>query len=112
MRVINDYWKKEGGKIKFISDCGHREGLVRGAQLSVEKGASAVYTHGGVSDNWAKKGDFKKFEETLAEMRKLGVPAGIGAHRLETVQGCVEHGIIPDFLDENPASYQLLVCTT
>jgi len=97
MRVINDYWKKEGGKIQFISDCGHPEGLIKGAQASVENGASAVYTHGGVSDSWAQNGEFKKFEETLAAMRKLGVPAGIGAHRLETVKGCVEHGIIPDF---------------
>ena len=97
MRVINDYWKKEGGKIQFISDCGHKEGLIRGAQLSVENGASAVYTHGGVSDSWAQAGDAKKFEETLAAMRKLGVPAGIGAHRLETVKFCVEHGIVPDF---------------
>jgi uncharacterized membrane protein YphA (DoxX/SURF4 family) len=97
MRVINDYWKKEGGKIQFISDCGHKEGLIRGAQLSVENGASAVYTHGGVSDGWAKAGEAKKFEETLAAMRKLGVPAGIGAHRLETVKFCMEHGIVPDF---------------
>ena len=97
MRVINDYWKKEGGKIQFISDSGHPDGLIRGAQLSVENGASAVYTHGGVSDGWAKNGDAKKFEETLAAMRKLGVPAGIGAHRLETVKFCVDHGIIPDF---------------
>ena len=97
MRVINDYWKKEGGKIQFISDCGHPEGLIKGAQVSVENGASAVYTHGGVSDGWAKSGEVKKFEETLAAMRKLGVPAGIGAHRLETVKFCVEHGIVPDF---------------
>ena len=39
----------------------------------------------------------KKFEETLTEMRKMGVPAGIGAHKLETVQYCVENGVIPDF---------------
>ena len=97
MRVINDYWKKEGGKIQFISDCGHPGGLIKGAQDSVENGASAVYTHGGVSDGWAKSGDAKKFEETLAAMRKLGVPAGIGAHRLETVKFCVENGIVPDF---------------
>jgi uncharacterized membrane protein YphA (DoxX/SURF4 family) len=97
MRVITDYWKKEGGKIQFISDCGHPDGLIKGAQFSVDNGAAAVYTHGGISDGWAKKGEYKKFEETLAAMRKLGVPAGIGAHRLETVKGCVEHGIIPDF---------------
>jgi uncharacterized membrane protein YphA (DoxX/SURF4 family) len=97
MRVINDYWKKEGGKIQFISDCGHKDGLIRGAQVSVENGAAAVYTHGGVSDGWAQKGNAKNFEEALAAMRALGVPAGIGAHRLETVKFCVEHGIVPDF---------------
>jgi hypothetical protein len=97
MRVINEYWKKEGGSIRFISGCGHAKGLIHGAQVSVENGASAVYTHGGISDSWAKKGDAKRFEETLAAMRALGVPAGIGAHRLETVKFCVEHGIIPDF---------------
>ncbi len=97
MRVINDYWRKEGGKIQFISDSGHKEGLVRGAELSVENGACAVYCHGGISDRFAQKGQFDKLGEALEGMRKLGVPVGIGAHRLETVKGCVENGIIPDF---------------
>ena len=97
MRVINDYWRKEGGKIQFISDSGHKDGLIRGAELSVENGASAVYCHGGRSDNLALKGQFDKIGEAVEGMRKLGVPVGIGAHRLETVKGCVENGIIPDF---------------
>lgn len=97
MRVINDYWKKEGGKIQFISDCGHHEGIVRGAQVSVENGASAVYCHGFGSDVWAQKGDYKAFQNALTEMRKLGVPVGVGAHKLETVKFCVEHDIVPDF---------------
>lgn len=97
MRVINDYWKKEGGKIQFISDCGHKEGVVRGAQLSVENGAAAIYCHGFGSDQWAAKGDYKSFQDALAEMRKLGVPVGVGAHKLETVKFCVEHDIVPDF---------------
>lgn len=97
MRVIGDYWKKEGGKIQFISDCGHSDGLIKGAQLSVEFGASAVYMHGGVSDNWARDKRLNRFVETLAAMRKLGVPVGIGAHRLETIQYCVENNVIPDF---------------
>lgn len=97
MRVINAYWSKEGGKIQFISDCGHKEGVVRGAQLSVENGASAVYCHGFGSDVWAQKGEYKEFQKAIAEMRKLGVPVGVGAHRLETVKFCVEHDIVPDF---------------
>ena len=97
MRVINDYWQKEGGKIMFLSDCGHKDGLIRGAQLSVERGASAVYTHGGVSDRMAEKGDYKQFAQVLEGMRKLGVPVGIGAHKLDTVKFCVEHDLVPDF---------------
>ncbi|MDA3924454.1 MAG: DoxX family protein [Kiritimatiellae bacterium] len=97
MRVINAYWKKEGGKIQFISDCGHKEGIVRGAQLSVENGASAIYSHGFGSDRWAEKGEYKEFQKAIAEMRKLGVPVGVGAHKLETVKFCIEHDIVPDF---------------
>jgi len=96
MRVIGDYWKNEGGKIQFISDCGGGN-LIDGAKKSVAFGACAVYTHGGVSDDWARQKNLKGFETALTEMRKLGVPAGIGAHNLETVQFCVENGVIPDF---------------
>ena len=97
VRVINDYWKNEGGRIQFISDCGYQGDLVKGAQYSFDKGACALYCHGGMSDTYVRDGKFGKIEEALKAMRKLGVPAGIGAHRLETVKGCVEHGIIPDF---------------
>ncbi len=97
MRVIGDYWKKEGGKIQFISDCGHSDGLIKGAQVSVQFGACAVYIHGGVADYWARDKKIQNFVETLAAMRKLGVPSGIGAHKLETVQFCVENNIVPDF---------------
>ena len=35
--------------------------------------------------------------KNLELIRSYGKPAGIGAHRIETVKGCVEHGIRPDF---------------
>ena len=97
MRVLGDYRKQEGGKMQFISSCGHPEGLVKGAQVSVDFGASAIYTHGVWSDNWARDGNVKAFEDALTGMRKLGVPVGIGAHKLETLQFCAEHGFVPDF---------------
>jgi hypothetical protein len=33
----------------------------------------------------------------LELIRKNGLPAGIGGHKLETVKGCVDQGIRPDF---------------
>lgn len=98
MRVINRYWREEGGKIQFISDCGYAGGdLITGARVSIENGASMVYTHGGVADSWAVNGKWDKFREYLDTVRKFGQPTGIGCHRLETVKGCAERGILPDF---------------
>ncbi len=96
-RVINDYWKREGGKIQFISDCGHRDGPLEGIRLSLEGGAHSCYIQGEISDRYVRDGKLKELEEALAYIRKQGIPAGIGAHRLETVKGCVAAGIVPDY---------------
>ncbi len=96
-RVINDYWKKEGGKIQFISDCGHKDGPMAGVRASLEGGAHSCYIQGEISDRYVRDGKYKELEESLAFIRKQGLPAGIGAHKLETVKGCVEHGIVPDY---------------
>jgi len=97
MRVINRYWREDGGKIQFISDCGHPKGVVEGARASVENGASLVYMHGFHADQAALKGDWKSFRTYLDEARKLGVPVGIGGHNLGTVKFCVDHDCLPDF---------------
>jgi hypothetical protein len=96
-RVINDYWRKEGGKIQFISDCGHHQGPMEGIRQSLAGGAHSCYIQGEISDRFVPAGRFRELEEALDFIRKQGMPAGIGAHRLETVKGCVEHGIVPDY---------------
>ena len=102
MNFITTYWKEEGGKMQFVSDCGHKSengelGIVIGAKKSVDAGASLIYIHGFGADEWAVKGDWKTMEKALKEMRKLGVPVGIGAHAFGTLKFCVEHDLIPDF---------------
>ena len=97
MNFITRYWKEEGGTIKFISDCGHPKGPAEGARLSVDNGACMVYLHGFGVDRFAVENDWKGMEKELKEMRKLGVPVGIGAHAFSSVKFCVEHDFIPDF---------------
>ena len=98
-RIINKYWHETGGNMKFISDCGGggKDGLLGGIRLSAEAGAAAMYCHGGVSDNLVKEGKFDEIAKALELIRSYGKPAGIGGHLLETIQGCVEQGIKPDF---------------
>ena len=98
-RIINKYWHETGGKIRFISDCGGggNEGLQGGIRLSAEAGAAALYCHGGISDRLVQEGNFDEIRKALELIRSYGKPAGIGGHLLETIRGCVEQGIKPDF---------------
>jgi len=96
-RVINKYWRQEQGKIQFISDCGYQNDVIQGIKISVDAGASACYVHGGIADTLAEEGKFEIIGQALELMRKNGVPAGIGGHKLETVKGCVEYGLEPDY---------------
>ena len=83
--------------MKFISDCGYHGGIQEGVRMSEEAGASAMYYHGGYADSAVAAGNFDDIRKVLELIRHYGKPAGIGAHRLETVKACVEQGIKPDF---------------
>ncbi len=99
-RVINKYWHETGGKIKIISDCGVGKDFSEGIELSVKGGASAMYSHGGKTDARVYSNDPTIFDELAKGMELIhsyGKPAGIGAHRIETIKACVEKGLKPDF---------------
>lgn len=96
-RVINEYWRKEKGSIQFISDCGYRMDCLQGLEMSVDGGAQSAYIQGEIADRLVPKQDFDTIQQFLDRTRQHGLPAGIGAHKLETVQAIVEQGIEPDY---------------
>jgi hypothetical protein len=93
--VINQYWRA-GGKIQFISDCGGKDVLAM-IQKSIDRGAAACYIQGGVTDVLVEKGQFDLIAKGLDLIRKNKLPAGIGAHKLDSVKACVDRGLMPDF---------------
>lgn len=95
-RLINDYRRRNIGKIKFISDCAGKS-ILDSIRLSIDQGASACYIQGHKGDFFVKQGMFDLIAEALDLIRKNGLPAGIGGHFLETIKGCVDQGIKPDF---------------
>ena len=94
--VVNDYWRAFSGKIQFISDCGGGDTL-KMIQKSIDNGACACYIHGAVADKLVAEEKFDSIEKALELIRKNGMPAGIGGHKLATVSTCVEKGFEPDF---------------
>jgi uncharacterized membrane protein YphA (DoxX/SURF4 family) len=96
-RVINDYWRKEKGKIQFISDCAYGDDLMTGIKMSIDGGAHSCYVQGAIGDRFAKEGKFDEIEGAIEFIRQNNLPAGIGAHELDTVKACVENGLKPDY---------------
>ncbi len=96
-RVINKYWRQEKGKIQFISDCGYKNDAIEGVKVSIDGGAHACYVQGAIADELVRTGKFDIIAKAVDLTRENGLPAGIGAHELDTVIGCVENGIKPDF---------------
>jgi uncharacterized membrane protein YphA (DoxX/SURF4 family) len=107
-RIFQKYKHEFRGNIKFISDCGINLDFQKGIAMSLAADWDALYCQGEITDRWTNPGwdDPKKrtvdermelIRQGLEEIRKHGKPAGIGAHRIEAIKACVDHGIKPDF---------------
>jgi hypothetical protein len=96
---ITEYWQKRGGQIKFIAQCkGNTEKeLMERVEYSIDQGACAAYIQGNSADTYVRNGQFDWIARALERIRQAGLPAGIGAHYIQTIQGCVEQGFEPDF---------------
>lgn len=108
INTVTDYWKRMGGKIQFVTNCGYQgkrgdgpekiaQGLVDGAKMSVDRGATSCFMRGEYTDDMATNNQYKLFQDSFARMKKLGVPMGIGCHEWKTVKFCLEHDIVPDY---------------
>ena len=93
--VIDDY-RKSGGKIQFTSDCAEGP-LMQAIQKSIDHGACACYIQGLVADELVEDKQFDQIAKALELTRQNNLPAGLGAHKLETIQACVDKGLRPDF---------------
>lgn len=93
--VISDYWRN-GGRIQFISDCGNKD-LIGAIRKSIDSGAAACYIQGALADELVEQGKFDLMAGALELIRRNGLPAGIGAHKLRTVTEAVAMGVKPDF---------------
>jgi len=91
--IMTDYWEKANGTMHYIADCGSLDDALRCA----EKGAAAVYIQGGVNDRLVKAEKFDEIAAFVERFKKDGVRVGLGGHLIETIKGCVEKGIEPDF---------------
>ncbi|MDZ7336734.1 MAG: DoxX family membrane protein [candidate division KSB1 bacterium] len=96
-QIITEYWKRKIGKIQFISDCAYQGDVITGIKMSIDNGAHSCYVQGGIADQLVKDGKMELIAQSLELIKKNGLPAGIGAHALQTIKACVDYGLKPDY---------------
>lgn len=107
-RIFQKYKHEFHSNMKFISDCGIGLDFQAGITMSLAADLDALYCQGEITDRWTNEEYAGKTGKTVAqrmeqirkgleEIRSHGKPAGIGAHRIEAIKVCVEHGLKPDF---------------
>lgn len=86
MRLFKQYWKERGGKIQWIAE-GHptAEDWQTNLKTSIDFGAAAVYVQGVIGDRWLQEGRADLLGACVQFIKSQGVPAGIGAHKLEVI---------------------------
>ena len=82
-----------GGDLKFFANCATPDD----AALAKKSGAVSVYLRPERTDELAKAGDEAGVKALVAELRKTGLPVGIGAEDVASVRFCVEKGVKPDY---------------
>jgi uncharacterized membrane protein YphA (DoxX/SURF4 family) len=107
-RIFQKFKREFRSTMKFISDCGTNLDFQKGIALSLVGNWDALYCQGEITDRWTSESyddgtgktvaqRMELIRQGLDEIRKHGKPAGIGAHKIEAIKVCVEHGLKPDF---------------
>ncbi len=102
MSLLRRYRKERGGKIQWII-CATAEikaGLAEYKQQVEElirDGCEAIYLWGVRADSLANEGNVDLIAKAVELPKKYGVPSGVGAHALDVVKLCEQHGVAADF---------------
>jgi len=98
LRLINEYWRKEGGKMQWICQCKlPKNDWKSDIMQAIDNGCHAAYLHGGVADTCVQNGDIETLENATELIKQNGVPAGIAGHMLEVPMTIKEYDLDVDF---------------
>jgi uncharacterized membrane protein YphA (DoxX/SURF4 family) len=97
LRVIKKY-RHRGGKIQWFAQCKITNvDITSDIDAAVDHGAVGAYLHGGICDEMVAKGQIEFLWRALEHIKKRGVLAGIGAHKLQVPMAVEKAGLNPDF---------------
>jgi hypothetical protein len=98
IRLLKKYRADHGGKIQWMAQVKITEtDQATEIQKAADNGAVAAFVHGGVGDEFVKKGKVDLLGKALQNINKAGLVAGLAAHDLEVVKASERAELTPDF---------------
>jgi len=100
--VLRRYRKERGGKIQWIiCPTAKPEPDMAKYRQHVEElmkdGCEAIYLWGVHADSLVAAGKINLVAKAVGLPKEFGVPSGVGAHSLEVIKACEQHGVNADF---------------
>ena len=100
--VLRRYRNERGGKIQWIicptapveEDMGKYRSHI---DALMKDGCEAIYLWGVHADSLVAQGKIDLVAKAVDTAKSYGVPSGVGAHSLDVVKACEQHGVAADF---------------
>ncbi len=96
--VFNKYKNLSNGKMQSICQAMLPDNdFFSDINLAINSGATAIYIQGGEGDRYMSSGKSQMIFKAIDYIKKKGLPAGMGAHSLESLKVCEKENIPVDF---------------
>ena len=102
MLLFREFRDRRGGKMNWLvapdpSECRQVTDFKRVVEELVNLGVDALYLHGATADPLVQKGNVAQVAKFVDMMKATGLPTGVAAHDLKTIQACEDAKIPSDF---------------
>jgi hypothetical protein len=98
-KAFNEYKRETGSKMLNNCQCliGASNDRLAPVKKAVDNGSDFIYIQGENVDGLAKKNEMDVLVKAIEYIRSQGLPAGVGAHSLKSIEASIKAGVKPDF---------------
>ena len=100
MALLQKYKKLLGSKLNVtvqVALDNNNADIYDNVSRAIDCGMDMIQLQGNQCDWLVRDGDYEKIATFMERIRSQGIPAGMGAHTIDSLIRCEEQGIIPDF---------------
>jgi hypothetical protein len=98
-KAINEFRRETGSKMLFNCQCltGSEDDVLAPVKKAIDNGIDVIYIQGENVDRLARNNEMNVLAKAIDYIRSQGIPAGVGAHSLKSLEASIKTGIKPDF---------------